>query len=470
MKTKIPYIGSIAVTIGAVLIMILKPLNGSLSGQGQMVLAGILITLGLWIFKPFGLPFSAGALFFAAYMLAVGIPVPTVFSGFTQSAVWTLVAALFFGFVIKKTGLGYRLALLILKLFKPSYVSLTIAWAIIGIVLSVLTPSMTVRVAIVMPVALSCCELCDLKPGSKGNSLILLTAFAMALIPGAGWLTGSLTGPVLSGSYDAVPELNGMLNFSSWFSVSFVPVEIASLLMLIGSLLFMRPKEKLPESAAKAIKETKCGKITKDEIISGVILVICFILFLTGNYIGVSSTIVCLGATFLFFVFGIIKPGEIGTGISWDLIVFLGMALGLGSICETVGIIDWLSGLIVPALRPFSANAFLLVGVVTVFLFLWHFIDIASYFPTFVILPAILPAIQKAYGISPLVFAPILALAGCAFFVSYENHWVIMAQSVTKEKSWTPGHLLTYGIIYFVSSIIGIMTAVPIWGNMGLLF
>jgi len=47
---------------------------------------------------------------------------------------------------------------------------------------------------------------------------------------------------------------------------------------------------------------------------------------------------------------------------------------------------------------------------------------------------------------------------------------VIMAQSVTKEKSWTPGHLLTYGIIYFVSSIIGIMISVPIWANMGLLF
>lgn len=469
MKTKIPYIGIIIVITGACMIMAFKPLEASLSGQGQMVLAGIIITLGLWIFKPFGLPFSAGALFFGAYMLAVKIPVATVFSGFTQSAVWTLVAALFFGFVLKKTGLGYRLALLILRLFKPSFFSLTLAWAVIGIVLSVLTPSMTVRVAIVMPIAVSCCELCELERGSRGNSLILLTAFSMALIPGAGWLTGSLTGPVLSGAYDAVPELAGMLNFDSWFSVSFLPVEAAVLLMLAGSLIFLKPREKLPESAARAIQETRPGKICRDEIITAAILIICFILFLAGNSLGISSTVVCLGAVFMFFVFRIIRPEDIGTGINWDLIIFLGMALSLGNICGSVGIIDWLSGLIVPALRPFSGNAFLLVGAVTVFLFIWHFIDIASYFPTFVILPAILPAVQKAYGVSPLVFAPILALAGCAFFVSYENHWVLMAQSVTKERSWTAKHLLVYGIIYFVSSLIGIAAAVPLWESMGLI-
>jgi di/tricarboxylate transporter len=109
------------------------------------------------------------------------MPASTVFSGFTHTAIWTLVAALYFGFVLKKTGLGHRIAFMILKLFRPTYVSMILAWAVIGIALSLLTPSMTVRVAIMMPIAVNCCELCGLKPGSKGNSLILLTAFIMAL-------------------------------------------------------------------------------------------------------------------------------------------------------------------------------------------------------------------------------------------------------------------------------------------------
>ena len=98
------------------------PLQAELGVQGQWALIGIVLTLGIWIFRPFGLPFSAGALFFAAFMLSIGMPASTVFSGFTHTAIWTLVAALYFGFVLKKTGLGHRIAFMILKLFKPTYV------------------------------------------------------------------------------------------------------------------------------------------------------------------------------------------------------------------------------------------------------------------------------------------------------------------------------------------------------------
>jgi di/tricarboxylate transporter len=173
-----------------------------LNVSAQIMLVGILITLCIWIFKPFKLPYAAGGLFLAMFALAVGgfdpgsgLTSATVFSGFTHSATWTLIPALFFGFALAKTGLGKRIAMGIIKIFKPSYMSLVFAWVIIGVVLSILTPATTVRVAIVIPIAMQCCELCKLEKGSKGSSLIMLTAFSMALIPGAGWLTGVVWGP-----------------------------------------------------------------------------------------------------------------------------------------------------------------------------------------------------------------------------------------------------------------------------------
>ena len=469
MNKKITCFGSALVLIGGVLLMITRPLEAELGSQGQLALAGIIITLGIWIFRPFGLPFSAGAFFFAAFMLAIGLPAPTVFSGFTHTAIWTLVAALFFGFVLQKTGLGHRIAFMILKLFKPTFLSMVIAWTIIGIALSLLTPSMTVRVAIMMPIAVNCCELCGLKPGSKGNSLILLTAFLVALIPGEGWLTGSLTGPVIQGSFENVDALKGVLTSSVYLKVCIIPLELATLLTLIGSFIFFKPEEKMSADAAKAIREERLGKISRDEIIAAVILIVCFILFFFGERLGISSLIVCLSATFLFFAFGIIKPEEFGIGISWDLIVFLGMGLALGNICQSTGITDWLSSLIVPALKPISGNPYLFVGVVTAFLFVWHLIDIACYFPTFMILPPILPAISKAYGIDPLVFVPILCLACCSFFMSYQNQWAIMSERVAKERAWTPMHLFRYSLIYFAASLIAILVCVPIFKSWGLI-
>lgn len=469
MNKKISYAGFAAILIGCLLMALTMPLKAQLGTQGQMALIGILLTLGMWIFRPFGLPFSAGALFFAAYMLSIGMPAATVFAGFTHTAIWTLVAALYFGFVLKKTGLGRRIAFMILKLFKPTYISMILAWAVIGIALSLLTPSMTVRVAIMMPIAVNCCELCGLKPGSKGNSLILLTAFIMALVPGEGWLTGSLTGPVIQGSYESVEALKGVLTSGSYLKVTFIPLEIATILTLIGSLIFMRPEEQMSAEAAEAIRSQHLDKISRDEIISAVILTASFILFFFGERFGISSLVVCLGATFLFFAFGIIKPQDIGTGISWDLIVFLGIALALGGICQSTGIIDWLSSLLVPALAPVASNPFLFVAAFTAFLFIWHFIDIACYFPTFIILPPILPAIQKAYGIDPLVFVPMLALGCCAFFMSYENQWVIMSENIAGDRAWTNGHRLTYSCIYFGASLIAMLICVPLYQSWGLI-
>jgi di/tricarboxylate transporter len=449
--------------------MIAKPLEAQIGTQGQMALAGIVLTLGIWIFRPFGLSFSAGAFFYAAFMLAIGLQASTVFVGFTHSAIWTLVAALFFGFVLKKTGLGYRVAFMILKLFKPTYVSMMLAWTVIGIILSLLTPSMTVRVAIMIPIAVNCCELCELKPGSKGNSLILLTAFLMALIPGEGWLTGSLTGPVIQGSFESVDALKGMITSSSYLKTCIIPLELTAVLTLIGSIILMKPKEAMPEAAGKAIRETKLEKISRDEIITAVILTASFVLFFLGDTLGIPSLIVCLGATFLFFVFGIIKPSEFGTAISWDLIVFLGMALSLGGICQETGITAWLEEIVVPALAPIAANPYLFIGVFTAILFLWHFVDIASFFPTFIILPQLLPAIQKAYGIHPMVFVPILALACCAFFMAYMNQWAIMSESIAGDRAWTGNHRFKYAMIYFVVSIISMLVCVPVFQSWGLI-
>ena len=122
-----------------------------------------------------------------------------------------------------------------------------------------------------------------------------------------------------------------------------------------------------------------------------------------------------------------------------------------------------------PALAPIAANPYLFVGAFTAILFLWHFVDIASFFPTFIILPQLLPAIQKAYGIHPMVFVPILALACCAFFMAYMNQWAIMSESIAGDRAWTGKHRFTYAMIYFGVSIVSMLVCVPVFQNWGLI-
>ena len=64
-------------------------------------------------------------------------------------------------------------------------------------------PSMTVRTAIMVPIAWAVVQSLGIKPGSKGSALIILTTVEMAVIPGVGLLLSSLNGPVIQSVFQA---------------------------------------------------------------------------------------------------------------------------------------------------------------------------------------------------------------------------------------------------------------------------
>ena len=452
----------------AILTMAMAPFSPELNQTAHFMLGGILITLSIWIFKPFRLSYSAGALFLAFFSLAVGLKPDVVFSGFTQSSIWTLIPALFFGFTLHKTGLGKRVALAIIKLFKPSYVSLVFAWVLIGVVLSLLTPSSTVRVSIMIPIAVQCCELCELEKGSKGNSLILLTALGMALIPGSGWMSGVLWGPIISGMINSVPETQGLVTFDSWFGVLFVPIVITTVLLVAFSLLVLKPKEKLSRGAIDGIRKAPRKKMTRKEIIAGLVLIGVFIMFLTSSLHGLPDAAVCLAAVFIFFLTGVLESGDFNTGVNWDLIVFVASALSFSAIFTTTGISAWLAGIVVPALAPIASSPVLFMAGIMLFVFLWRFFDVALFIPTIAILVPILPAIQAAYSISPLVWLFVFVMAGNSFVMAYQNMWAMMSRSISGERTFTNKHLGIYGLLYFAACAVAMAVAIPMWTGAGL--
>ncbi|MCL2043347.1 MAG: SLC13 family permease [Treponema sp.] len=446
----------------ALWIMLAGPFAPGLEAKGHLMLGAVIIAVGIWVFKPFGLPFSMGAFFLAAFGLIAGLEPGTVFSGFAHSAVWTLVPALFFGTVLRKTGLGRNIAFGIMRLFRPSYPSLITAWVIIGVVLSIFTPSMTVRVAIMIPIAVQCCELCDLKKGSKGQSLIMMTAFAMAILPGSGWLTGVLWGPIVQGLYDRVPEMAGLITFDSWLSVMLIPQILISLLLVVIGYFVLRPEDKISTDVFNSLKTGEKIKLSKNEKNAGIILLLVFALFITSGLHSLSTAAVCLAAVIAFFILKILTPEDIGTGLSWDMVIYVAMALSINSIFTATGIAGWLSGIIVPAIGPIAGNPMIFALVMLIILFAWRFVDIALFLPTMAILIPLLPSVQEAYGINPLLWLPLFIMAANCFFMNYTNMWAMMGSSLAGERSWTNKHLAIYGIIYFIICLAVIAVLTPL--------
>jgi anion transporter len=463
------YIFFWAFVIAGLLVGFLKPWAPDLSALGHKVLMGLIIVIGLWVFKPWGIPLSVSGCLLMMLCLFYGIDATAVFAGFTSSAIWVLIPALFFGFVLVKTGLGKRISLLVIKSLRPSYPALMLAWVVIGLVLSTATPSISVRVAIITPLALSCVEVCKLERGSNGRALILLTAWAMAVIPGSGWLTGTLWGPIMLGLFDATPGLEGVVTFGTWSKVNLMPFAIISVLLIIGGYFVFRPEKEI--AVSKEIFEdeyAKMGPMSKNEKAAGIVLFLCFALFATSQIHQIPDPAICLGCLFALTAAGVIKTQDLSGGISWDLVIFIGSAMGLGTIFVDTGVSKWLASVLVPAMAPISRNCWIFVFGIFFVILLWRFFDIATLIPTMAILVPILPQLATAYGISPIVWTAIFLMTGNCFFMSYTNMFALVGESILGDKGWRPKQMSRYGLVYFAVCIITLLIIIPYWNSLGL--
>jgi len=67
-------------------------------------------------------------------------------------------------------------------------------------------------------------------------------------------------------------------------------------------------------------------------------------MFVTGRIHHIPDAATCLAGIFLLTVTGVLNGTEIGSGISWDLVIFIGVAMSFGAVFGDTGISEWLVG------------------------------------------------------------------------------------------------------------------------------
>lgn len=460
-------IGVLVFILIGLIIGIVKPFAG-LAPQGHYILATVAVALGMWIFRPGGLPFAAGCSVLIAGALIFGLPYNIAASGFVSSAVWTLIPALYFGFVLQKTGLGKRIAYLVLKSFEPSWLSMAISWLIIGVALSALTPSITVRIAIVMPIAIGVVEACKLEYRSKGSSFITLIAWAMCLFPGTGWLTGSLSGPIMQGFLP--PELKPLATFDAWFQILALPWFTITIIFVILILLLMKPKEAIgiPRDTFKE-QYANLGNITRAEIITAIVLVGSLVLFATERIHHIPTAATALAALFALIMFKIIEMPEISSGVSWDVIIFFGATVSLSTIFTTAKVSSWIGPMLEPSLLELAVNPLAFLLVATFGIMLIRFVDVPWGFSTIALTATVLIPVFNQFGIHPLV-STMAYVAGINFFLlSYQQPFMLMGEGMIQGKGWAPSYVTIAGVAYIVSVVIAILISMPYWRAIGVI-
>lgn len=445
-------------------VILLAPLPSGLTADAQKVLAVAVFTIMLWMFQVMNN--GVTSVLMMGLMVLTGVQPGMALGGFAGASFWILVCVLFYGCAMQKTGLAQRLCYYILSLFPGTYTGILFAFFLIGLVLALGIPSMTVRTAIMVPIAWALVKSLDLKPHSRGSALIMVTTVEMAVIPGTVVLYGSLFGPVVDSVFKTK---NFPLIWLEFARAMTVPTLILCGLILLLNPLFMKPEEKL-NATTSFIKDKlrEMGGIKRSEWITAAVVILSIAFWATDSVHHLPSFLIGMFGMTALALAGILKDEDIGGGISWPLLIFIGGAFGLANMIQEYKITNWLTGYLMPVFGSLTASTLLLLLVTALIFMALRFLD-----PTgFIVIPVLFLPVADVIDIQsvpPLVLIAPMLLGVAPFWLSYQNFWIAMGEGMTSNQGFTDGQRMKLSTVYAGIVLVTLAISVGYWKLIGML-
>ena len=440
----------------------LLPEPAGLSHMAKLVLAITAGTAILWASNVINQ--GVASVLLMGFLLLVGVKPPLALSGYSDPAYWTLVAVLFYGFAMRKTGLAERVSYYILTLFPGSYSGILSAFFVIGFLLALGIPSMTVRTAIMVPIAWALCQSLGLKPKSNGAALIILTTVEMAVVPGLAFLLGSLAGPVVVKSFAAK---NIPLTWGSYAEFTTVPTLILCALILFGNQWILKPEAPIDAPRSFARDRLKAlGHFHMQEGVTGLVVLFSIVYWATASYHHLPSFMIGMFGLFIFAAAGIVTDKDIPTAVSWSLLLFLGGIFGLANVIQEYKVTDWVAGYLVPVAQGISGSLILVVIVLAFAEYVLRFLDPSSFIAIAVLFLSVVEVLAKS-GVPPLVTSTAILLASVPFWAQYQNFWIAMGSGLTDGQGFDNAQMQRAATAYSVFALIALILSVGYWKLIG---
>jgi len=460
---------AIAIVVG--LVVGLMPTPQGLPHNGQLVLAILAFAIVLWAAEVMNN--GIASILMMALLIAVAhVPPPRALSGFADPAFWTLLAVLYYGFAMRKTGLAERISYWILSLFPGSYAGILTAFFVIGLVLAMGIPSMTVRTSIMAPIAWALVQTLGLKPRSRGASLIMITVIEMAVVPGLAFELGSLNGPVVIKMFG---DKHIPLTQGGYFEVMALPTLILCALILVVNQWLLKPEAKLSTSRDFVRgKLAALGSLKRQEMITAIVVVVSIFLWATQSTPNQTrlhpfpSYIVGMVALTVFALSGILQDADIASGISWTLMLFLGGIFGLQTVIPDNKITDWMASMMVPHMQALVSAPILLLTLLALVMLALRWLDPTAFIALPLVFLPLADPLAKA-GIPPLILTAPLLLCSAPFWLPYMNFWIAMGDGITGRQAWNRGQLALLGTVYAIAAIVTTIVSVFYWRMVGAL-
>lgn len=336
-----------AVIIGSGLCILALPVPEGLQIQAWQLFALFVSTIIAFILQP--LPI--GALAFMSITVAIATKVlkpAAALSGFSDSTIWLIVSAFLFAKSFIKTGLGKRIAFLLIEKMGSSTLRLAYTIVLTDLIISPATPSNAARAGgVLYPIVRSLASAFKSEPETsprRVGSYLMQVEYQGNTITSAMFMT-SMAGNLLAALLAA--QAAGIeISWGLWALASVVPGVLA-LLVIPYYLYKVYPPElkKTPEAKLLARQElADMGPMTGAEKIVACIFVVALLLWSTAQYTGIHATAVAmLGVSAMLLTHILSWQDVMQEKGAWDTLIWMGALVGLAGQLAKSGFIKWFS-------------------------------------------------------------------------------------------------------------------------------
>jgi L-tartrate/succinate antiporter len=392
-----------AIFAGVVVGLMLEPLPGAAIG---LIGVTVVALLSEWVF------FSPAQLAAPGFRPA-NAAINWALDGFSNSTVWLIFGAFMFALGYERTGLGRRIALLLVRAMGRRTLTLGYAVMVADTVLAPFTPSNTARSGgTIFPVIRNLPPLYDSLPNDPSarriGSYLMWTAIATTCVTSSMFLT-ALAPNLLAA--EIIRKTAGVdLGWMQWF-LAFAPTGVVLLLAvpLLAYLLYppeVKEGSEVPAWAAQQLREM--GPLTRQEMLLGVLVLVALALWIFADDY-VNATTAALLVICLMLVTGIVTwDAMLANKQAWNTLAWFATLIALADGLGKTGFVKWFAGMMATHMGGFPPTTAAIVLVIVFFFTHYLFASVTAHATA--MLPVMLTVGSTIPGMPMENFALALAL------------------------------------------------------------
>ncbi len=416
-----------------------------------------------WLLEP--VPDFAVALAVAAAWGAAGLAPPSLaFTGFASSAWVTAVAALGISAAMAASGLLFRAALTLMRVFPATHRGQLAALLIGGVVLTPLVPTVFGRVATVTPVARELSQALGYQKESRGSAAIAFAAVLGNTIVGPIFLTGLVTNFLIVGLLPAAEQTR--FGWIGWL----IAAGPAGLLLLVGSAIAvfaLHPRsESRASDAVRQSQERALGRMSRQELASLLALGVFVVGLMLQQVVRLDIGVIGMVALLVAIGGGALDRQTFRSGIDWATLVFFGILLGAGAVLRSGGLERWIADAIAPITRSLDNS------VLSILLLAALCIAVRLVLPmvpaAFLLLLTLVPSAAQL-GLSGWVVGFICSVMVLTWMLPRQYEVLRMVRELTDGEMYNERQAMAVGMMISLVAVVAILVSVPYWRAIGLM-